>query len=55
MNRGWTIGYTGQSPEHLKLHMKHMHTFNVKTLKADGGPCDGESSACPGRAMARRK
>ena len=39
INRGtWTIGYTGQSPERLKLHMKNMHTFDVKTLKAVGGP-----------------
>ncbi len=39
INRGtWTIGYTGQSPERLKLHMKNMHTFDVKTLRAKGGP-----------------
>ena len=48
INRGcWTIGYTGQSPERLKLHMKHMHTFDVKTLKANGGPCDGEYFGLP--------
>ncbi|MBK8318346.1 MAG: hypothetical protein IPL05_06915 [Betaproteobacteria bacterium] len=41
INKGcWTIGYTGQSPERLKLHMKNMHTFDVKTLRANGGPCD---------------
>ena len=40
INRGvWTIGYTGQSPERLKLHMKHMNTFDVKSLRAKGGPC----------------
>ena len=43
INKGtWTIGYTGQSPERLKLHMKNMNTFDVKTLRAKGGPCDGE-------------
>ena len=30
----WTIGYTGQSPERLKAHMKLMAHFDVKTLKA---------------------
>jgi formate dehydrogenase major subunit len=29
----WTIGYTGQSPERLKAHMRHMDKFDVKTLK----------------------
>ncbi len=33
----WTIGYTGQSPERLKAHMRNMHLFDVKTLKAKGG------------------
>ncbi|PKO81190.1 MAG: formate dehydrogenase [Betaproteobacteria bacterium HGW-Betaproteobacteria-13] len=48
INRGtWTIGYTGQSPERLKLHMKNMHTFDVKTLKASGGPCDGDYFGLP--------
>src|SRR5450759_2166403 len=47
-NRGaWTIGYTGQSPDRLKLHMKNMHTFDVKTLRAKGGPCDGEYYGLP--------
>ena len=47
-NRGtWTIGYTGQSPERLKLHMKHMATFDVKTLRAKGGPCDGDYFGLP--------
>ncbi|OGA34119.1 MAG: formate dehydrogenase [Betaproteobacteria bacterium RIFCSPLOWO2_12_FULL_64_23] len=47
-NRGtWTIGYTGQSPERLKLHMKHMNTFDVKTLRAKGGPCDGDYFGLP--------
>ncbi len=48
VNRGmWTIGYTGQSPERLKLHMKNMHTFDVKTLRAKGGPCDGDYYGLP--------
>ncbi|MEY4908758.1 MAG: hypothetical protein RL260_2476 [Pseudomonadota bacterium] len=33
----WTIGYTGQSPERLKAHMRNMQVFDVKTLKAKGG------------------
>jgi formate dehydrogenase major subunit len=33
----WTIGYTGQSPERLKAHMRNMHAFDVKTLRAKGG------------------
>jgi formate dehydrogenase major subunit len=48
INRGtWTIGYSGQSPERLKLHMKHMQTFDVKTLRAKGGPCDGDYFGLP--------
>jgi formate dehydrogenase major subunit len=43
----WTIGYTGQSPERLKLHMKNMATFDVKTLRAKGGPCDGDYFGLP--------
>ncbi|HQR11851.1 MAG TPA: formate dehydrogenase subunit alpha [Casimicrobiaceae bacterium] len=48
INRGvWTIGYTGQSPERLKLHMKNMGTFDVKSLRARGGPCDGDYFGLP--------
>jgi len=48
INRGaWTIGYTGQSPERLKLQMENKHTFNVRTLRAEGGPCDGEYYGLP--------
>ncbi|MBC7906155.1 MAG: formate dehydrogenase subunit alpha, partial [Rhodospirillaceae bacterium] len=48
INRGcWTIGYTGQSPERLKLHMKYQHTFDKTTLKANGGPCDGDYFGLP--------
>jgi len=48
INRGtWTIGYTGQSPERLKTHAKFRHTFNSTTLKAEGGPADGEYYGLP--------
>jgi formate dehydrogenase major subunit len=48
INRGaWTIGYTGQSPERLKLHAKHRKTFNTNTMKAEGGPCKGEYYGLP--------
>jgi formate dehydrogenase major subunit len=48
INRGmWTIGYTGQSPERLKLQLENKHTFNTTTLKAEGGPCDGEYYGLP--------
>ena len=47
-NRGsWTIGYTGQSPERLRLHMANQHTFDKTTLRANGGPCDGEYYGMP--------
>jgi formate dehydrogenase major subunit len=48
INRGtWTIGYTGQSPERLKLQAENRKTFNTTTLKAEGGPCDGEYYGLP--------
>lgn len=43
----WTVGYTGQSPERLKLHMANQHTFDRRTLKANGGPCDGDYYGLP--------
>ena len=43
----WTIGYTGQSPERLKMHMENKHTFNTTTLIAEGGPLDGEYYGLP--------
>ena len=47
-NRGmWTIGYTGQSPERLKLHMANQHTFDKTTLRAVGGPADGDYYGMP--------
>jgi formate dehydrogenase major subunit len=47
-NRGmWTIGYTGQSPERLRLHMANMATFDKTTLRANGGPADGDYYGLP--------
>ena len=47
-NRGmWTIGYTGQSPERLKKHMANQHHFDKTTLRAVGGPCDGDIYGLP--------
>ncbi|MBS1137284.1 MAG: Tat (twin-arginine translocation) pathway signal sequence domain protein, partial [Proteobacteria bacterium] len=38
INKGtWTIGYSGQSPERLKIHMRNMAVFDPKTLRAKGG------------------
>jgi formate dehydrogenase major subunit len=36
----WSIGYTGQSPERLKAHMRNMAAFDVKTLRAKEGVKD---------------
>ena len=48
LNRGmWTIGYTGQSPERLKMHMANQHTFDKRTLRASGGPANGEYYGLP--------
>ncbi|HEY8555368.1 MAG TPA: formate dehydrogenase subunit alpha [Burkholderiales bacterium] len=48
INRGtWTIGYSGQSPERLKLHQQNWGTFNTSTLLAEGGPCSGEYYGLP--------
>ncbi len=47
-NKGmWTIGYTGQSPERLKAHMAHQDKFDPTTLKAKGGPVDGDYYGLP--------
>ena len=51
-NKGmWTIGYTGQSPERLKLHMENQHTFDRTTLQAIGGPADGDYYGLPRQAV----
>ncbi|MEQ8230970.1 MAG: formate dehydrogenase subunit alpha [Gammaproteobacteria bacterium] len=48
INRGcWSIGYTGQSPERLKAHAANRHTFDTTTLRAEGGPCDGDYYGLP--------
>lgn len=48
INRGtFTIGYSGQSPERLKLHQRNWGTFNTTTTLAEGGPCDGEYYGLP--------
>ena len=48
LNRGmWTIGYTGQSPERLKMHMANQHTFDRTSLQAIGGPADGDFYGLP--------
>ncbi len=43
----WTIGYTGQSPERLKRQMENWGQFDYTSLKAEGGPCDGEFYGMP--------
>ncbi len=44
INRGtWTIGYTGQTPERLKAHMRLMQHFDPKTLRATQSVIDKES------------
>ena len=48
VNRGtFSIGYSGQSPERLKLHQQNWGTFNTTTLIAEGGPASGEYYGLP--------
>ena len=48
INKGTlTIGYSGQSPERLKLHQQNWGTFNTSTLIAEGGPANGEYYGLP--------
>jgi formate dehydrogenase major subunit len=49
LNRGaLTIGYSGQSPERLKLHMENQQHFDSRTLKAkDGSPVAGDTYGMP--------
>ncbi len=42
-----TIGYNGQTPERIKKHTDNWHTFDIDTLKANGGDCDGEYFGLP--------
>jgi formate dehydrogenase major subunit len=47
-NKGmWTIGYTGQSPERMKKQQQNWGNFDYTSLKAEGGPCDGEFYGLP--------
>ncbi|HET7409727.1 MAG TPA: molybdopterin dinucleotide binding domain-containing protein, partial [Paracoccaceae bacterium] len=43
----WSIGYTGQGPERLKLHMKHQDKFDGKTLRGMAAPVEGETYCLP--------
>ncbi len=42
-----TIGYNGQTPERIKRQTENWHTFDIDTLEAKGGPCDGEYFGLP--------
>ena len=43
----WTIGYTGQSPERLKLHMQHQDKFHPTTTIGMAEPVKGEYYGLP--------
>ncbi|MGB0683672.1 MAG: formate dehydrogenase subunit alpha [Magnetovibrionaceae bacterium] len=43
----WTIGYTGQSPERMRLHMENQATFDKTSLLAVGGPAAGDYYGMP--------
>ena len=48
INKGTlTIGYNGQTPERIKMHMENWHTFDIDDLQAKGGPCDGDYYGMP--------
>jgi formate dehydrogenase major subunit len=49
MNKGlWSIGYTGQSPERLKLHMEHQDKFDLVTLRGKPGtPVEHDTYGLP--------
>jgi formate dehydrogenase major subunit len=48
MNRSClSIGATGQSPERLKMHMKHQADFDKITMRASSGPCAGDYYGLP--------
>jgi formate dehydrogenase major subunit len=48
INRGgWSTGYTGQSPERLKLHRDHQQDFDLVSLQASDGPCKGDYYGLP--------
>jgi formate dehydrogenase major subunit len=49
INRGgWSTGYTGQSPERLKLHMANQGAFDLVTLRGrEGTPVAGDYYGLP--------
>ncbi|WP_454017288.1 formate dehydrogenase subunit alpha [Azospirillum sp. Marseille-Q6669] len=48
INRGClSTGYTGQSPERLKMHMKHQADFDKITMQATSGPLKGDYYGLP--------
>jgi formate dehydrogenase major subunit len=49
INRGgWSTGYTGQSPERLKLHMQHQDQFDLVSLRgAKGSPVENDFYGLP--------
>jgi formate dehydrogenase major subunit len=48
INRGgWSTGYTGQSPERLKLHMANQQDFDLVSLRAKDGPAKGDYYGLP--------
>ncbi|WP_083219010.1 formate dehydrogenase subunit alpha [Bradyrhizobium icense] len=47
-NQGmWTVGYSGQSPERLKLHMQHQDKFDTRTSLGMSAPVEGEYYGMP--------
>jgi formate dehydrogenase major subunit len=42
-----SIGYNGISPERIKRHMMQWQAFDIDTLQAKGGACDGEYYGLP--------
>jgi formate dehydrogenase major subunit len=49
INRGgWSTGYTGQSPERIKLHMANQDKFDIVTLRGEkGSPVENEFYGLP--------
>jgi len=48
INRGgFSTGYSGQSPERLKLHMANQKDFDLVTLRATSGPAKGDYFGLP--------
>ena len=44
----WTIGYTGQVPERMKMHMANQHTFDRTTLRPSAARRRRLSTVCRG-------